>query len=131
MVEPVADLTPCSESRSERVATLPRQEHDTRATSHRYTGFLAAPEKRSVPPHPKVPSRRRRSEQDMADPAIAASPPRTNGARTGEVVLRTRELSKPYGERLAVNKLDLDVYRGEIFGFLGPNGAGKTTTIRM
>jgi ABC-2 type transport system ATP-binding protein len=45
--------------------------------------------------------------------------------------LRTRELSKRYGERLAVSTLDLDVYRGEIFGFLGPNGAGKTSTIRM
>jgi ABC-2 type transport system ATP-binding protein len=51
--------------------------------------------------------------------------------RTGEVVLRTRELSKLYGGRLAVDRLNLDVYRGEIFGFLGPNGAGKTTTIRM
>jgi ABC-2 type transport system ATP-binding protein len=47
------------------------------------------------------------------------------------VVLRTSQLSKRYGERLAVDRLDLEVRRGEIFGFLGPNGAGKTTTIRM
>ncbi|HEX9069372.1 MAG TPA: ABC transporter ATP-binding protein [Ktedonobacterales bacterium] len=47
------------------------------------------------------------------------------------VALRTRGLSKLYGARLAVNQLDLEVRRGEIFGFLGPNGAGKTTTIRM
>ncbi|MGZ3714519.1 MAG: ABC transporter ATP-binding protein [Ktedonobacterales bacterium] len=53
------------------------------------------------------------------------------GARAGEVVLRTRELTKRYGQRLAVNNLNLDVHQGEIFGFLGPNGAGKTTTIRM
>src|SRR3954451_1245194 len=52
-------------------------------------------------------------------------------ARTGEVVLRTRDLVKQYGQRLAVNNLNLEVYRGDIFGFLGPNGAGKTTTIRM
>lgn len=50
---------------------------------------------------------------------------------TGEVVLRLHALSKRYGERLAVDGLDLAVRRGEIFGFLGPNGAGKTTTIRM
>src|SRR5689334_12399688 len=46
-------------------------------------------------------------------------------------VLRTRALAKRYGQRMAVNGLDLDVRQGEIFGFLGPNGAGKTTTIRM
>lgn len=43
----------------------------------------------------------------------------------------TRELSKHFGETRAVDTLDLQVHRGEIFGFLGPNGAGKTTTIRL
>jgi ABC-2 type transport system ATP-binding protein len=51
--------------------------------------------------------------------------------RTGEVILRTQKLTKRYGARLAVDALDLEVQRGDIFGFLGPNGAGKTTTIRM
>jgi ABC-type multidrug transport system ATPase subunit len=46
-------------------------------------------------------------------------------------VLATHQLSKTYGSRPAVKHLELDVRRGEIFGFLGPNGAGKTTTIRM
>jgi ABC-2 type transport system ATP-binding protein len=46
-------------------------------------------------------------------------------------VLTTRGLSKTYGTRPAVRDLDLEVRRGEVFGFLGPNGAGKTTTIRM
>ncbi|GAC1447072.1 MAG: ABC transporter ATP-binding protein [Ktedonobacterales bacterium] len=49
----------------------------------------------------------------------------------GEVVLRTSDLSKRYKQRLAVDALNVEVRRGEIFGFLGPNGAGKTTTIRM
>ena len=40
-------------------------------------------------------------------------------------------LTKRYGEFLAVDRLSLEVARGEVFGFLGPNGAGKTTTIRM
>jgi ABC-2 type transport system ATP-binding protein len=45
--------------------------------------------------------------------------------------IRTIALSKSYGSRLAVDHLDLEVDRAELFGFLGPNGAGKTTTIRM
>ena len=46
-------------------------------------------------------------------------------------VLVSRSLSKSYGRHVAVDRLDLDVGEGEVFGFLGPNGAGKTTTIRM
>jgi ABC-type multidrug transport system ATPase subunit len=48
-----------------------------------------------------------------------------------DIILQTQGLSKVYGKRLAVNGLNLEVTRGEVFGFLGPNGAGKTTTIRM
>jgi ABC-type multidrug transport system ATPase subunit len=55
----------------------------------------------------------------------------TTPTRSHEVVLRTRNLTKQYGQRLAVDNLNLEVHRGDIFGFLGPNGAGKTTTIRM
>jgi len=46
-------------------------------------------------------------------------------------VLHTTDLTKRYGQRPVVKALNLEVQRGEIFGFLGPNGAGKTTTIRM
>lgn len=63
--------------------------------------------------------------------ATAPTPSASHGAPSGEIVLRTQQLSKKYGARLAVNNLTLTVRRGEVFGFLGPNGAGKTTTIRM
>jgi len=48
-----------------------------------------------------------------------------------EVVLSTTGLTKHFGQRVAVNDLDLEVKRGDVFGLLGPNGSGKTTTIRM
>jgi lipooligosaccharide transport system ATP-binding protein len=47
------------------------------------------------------------------------------------LVVTCRALTKGYGNRLAVNGLDLDVPRGVCFGLLGPNGAGKTTTLRL
>jgi ABC-2 type transport system ATP-binding protein len=46
-------------------------------------------------------------------------------------VIRLRGVVKRYGKFLAVRGIDLDIPRGELFGFLGPNGAGKTTTLRM
>lgn len=48
-----------------------------------------------------------------------------------EKVIEVRGLHKNYGSFNAVDNLDLDVYKGDVFGFLGPNGAGKSTTIRM
>lgn len=48
-----------------------------------------------------------------------------------QIVVETKELTKNYGDFTAVNKLNLKIEEGEIFGFLGPNGAGKTTTILM
>jgi ABC-2 type transport system ATP-binding protein len=47
------------------------------------------------------------------------------------VALRCAGLVKRFGELVAVDHLDLEVYRGECFGLLGPNGAGKTTTVEM
>ncbi|MFO7949220.1 MAG: ABC transporter ATP-binding protein [Candidatus Fermentibacteraceae bacterium] len=46
-----------------------------------------------------------------------------------ESVVSARGLRKTYGETVALNGLDLEVRRGEVFGIVGPNGAGKTTTI--
>jgi ABC-2 type transport system ATP-binding protein len=84
------------------------------------------------------------------DPATDAASPRPAGsgerrvARKGRVRERervpiedpnapiiTRSLTKAYGDLVAVDHLDLELRRGEIFGLLGQNGAGKTTTILM
>ncbi|MBN9606011.1 MAG: ABC transporter ATP-binding protein [Actinomycetales bacterium] len=48
-----------------------------------------------------------------------------------DFAIRTFELSKSYGGRRALDRLDLDVRRGEVFGLLGHNGAGKTTTVSL
>ena len=48
-----------------------------------------------------------------------------------ENIVETYELTKQYGDLIAVDQLDMRVRKGEIFGFLGPNGAGKTTTVLM
>jgi ABC-2 type transport system ATP-binding protein len=50
---------------------------------------------------------------------------------SAEAVIATAGLSKDYGAGRGVFELDLEVERGEIFGFLGPNGAGKSTTMRL
>ncbi len=46
-------------------------------------------------------------------------------------MIRTDNLTMRFGDHMVVDRLDLDVRPGEIYGFLGPNGAGKTTTIHM
>jgi ABC-2 type transport system ATP-binding protein len=46
-------------------------------------------------------------------------------------MIRLTKLSKKYGKFTAVDAIDMEIRRGELFGFLGPNGAGKTTTMRM
>jgi ABC-type multidrug transport system ATPase subunit len=48
-----------------------------------------------------------------------------------EKVIEVQNLSKQFREVKAVDRLNLNVYKGDVFGFLGPNGAGKSTTIRM
>ncbi len=48
-----------------------------------------------------------------------------------QIVLQTKQLTRSFGNLVAVDNLELIVYHGEIFGLLGPNGAGKSTTINM
>ena len=47
------------------------------------------------------------------------------------LAIQTSQLTKTFGSLVAVNSIDLNIKRGELFGLLGPNGAGKTTTINM
>ncbi len=48
-----------------------------------------------------------------------------------EKIITVKNLSKKFGNFIAVNDISFDVYKGEIFGFLGANGAGKTTAMKM
>jgi len=64
------------------------------------------------------------SDSDTALPAIPQPP----GNRP---VVEVRDLSRSFGQFVAVDNISFSVMPGEIFGFLGPNGAGKSTTIRM
>ncbi len=50
---------------------------------------------------------------------------------SAELVIETKDITKAYNGKVVVDKLNLRIGKGEIFGFLGPNGAGKTTTILM
>jgi ABC-2 type transport system ATP-binding protein len=61
--------------------------------------------------------------------STASAAPAADAA--GEPVISVRELTKRYGELVAVDGVSFDVRRGEVFGILGPNGAGKTTTLEM
>lgn len=47
------------------------------------------------------------------------------------IVIKTTDLTKEFKDKLAVNKINIEIYEGEIFGILGPNGAGKTTFLKM
>jgi ABC-2 type transport system ATP-binding protein len=48
-----------------------------------------------------------------------------------EIILKTENLTKHFGQLVAVKNLNLEMRRGQVFGFLGPNGAGKSTTVGM
>ena len=48
-----------------------------------------------------------------------------------DTAVEVKNLTKRYGDLIAVNEVDFNIEKGEIFGLLGPNGAGKTTTIEM
>ena len=79
---------------------------------------------------------RRPDDAGQPAPAPAAStpdgaPPAGLPIEGRPIAVSTRGLTKVYDGKLALDRLDLDIARGEIFGYIGPNGAGKTTTIRL
>ena len=64
----------------------------------------------------------------MRDRSAVQSP---SGTVTGPTAVSVHDLTRAFGDFIAVDRVTFDVHEGEIFGFLGPNGAGKTTTIKM
>jgi ABC-2 type transport system ATP-binding protein len=70
-------------------------------------------------------------QKQEAIPCECGQNPHAGAGRTAAPVISMRGLTKRYGPLTALNKLSLDVHRGETFGFLGLNGAGKTTAIRL
>ncbi len=83
-----------------------------------------------VPPtNPSQPHASRHGQQMIhsgpsAQPGVVSFPP-------PDAAIATWGLTRTFGQKVAVNGLNLAVRRGEFFGFLGPNGAGKSTTIKM
>jgi ABC-2 type transport system ATP-binding protein len=71
------------------------------------------------------------TETDELTARLEAVIERVDGTRSDGPAIETEGLTKRYGAITAVDRLNLRVDPGEIFGFLGPNGAGKTTTMRM
>src|SRR5215472_14856779 len=63
--------------------------------------------------------------------ALSALEGRVADVADPDVLIRARGLSKKFGEFTAVDGIDFELSRGEVFGFLGPNGAGKSSTMRM
>jgi lipooligosaccharide transport system ATP-binding protein len=71
------------------------------------------------------------SELGPPPPAAATAPVPLSDATGAESLIAARDLHKAYGDFEAVRGIEVDVRKGEAFGFLGPNGAGKSSTMRM
>src|SRR5262245_31294947 len=90
---------------------------------HRRGTFMSVPlvdRPPSQPDHPDLVHHDRTATSAMPEPA----PDR-------DLAIEAVQLERRFGSFTAVDKVDLAVRRGEIYGFLGPNGAGKSTTLRM
>ena len=97
-------------------------------------GFTHAGVRRHRRDRCRIPRARRRLREVRAplmSTGLVDRPAATEPSDGAASVIRTRGLTKRYGDHVAVDALDLDIRPGEVFGLLGPNGAGKTTTILM
>ncbi len=72
-----------------------------------------------------------RKRTDGREATVSKSMGTSSNGRDDGCSVAIKDLSRHFGDFIAVNKVNLEVKKGEIFGFLGPNGAGKSTTIRM
>jgi lipooligosaccharide transport system ATP-binding protein len=70
-------------------------------------------------------------QRSSSSPYGSTSGLEATGASSSEVLIEARGLRKTFGDFVAVDGIDVQVRRGEAFGFLGPNGAGKSSTMRM
>ena len=80
-------------------------------------------------PRPQPASRH--SPPHAAEGSDPAGPVPPRAGPSGDVAIRAHALTKRFGDVVAVDNLDLNVARAQVYGFLGPNGSGKSTTIRM
>ncbi len=77
---------------------------------------------------PKPPSEESRTAGDEPQSPEA---PSADAEEARPVIIRTKNLTKAYDGKLALQALNLEIRQGDIFGYIGPNGAGKTTTLRI
>jgi ABC-2 type transport system ATP-binding protein len=119
--------TPTEEDAPEQVsaATKASPGASTTRTGVPSRGSRQSPRRRAVAPAESAGGREApRTRRRLTVAEVLADVP-------DDAVIVTRRLTKDYGDFTAVQRLDLTVRRGEVFGLLGPNGAGKTTTVLM
>ena len=80
---------------------------------------------------PARPGQRPVAAQDRSDDVGPHHPAAQEEIRRRTAMIETHDLTKMYGELYALNRLNLTLKQGDVYGFIGPNGAGKTTTMRI
>src|SRR5215471_6053206 len=72
-----------------------------------------------------------KNNQSFVTNTVPKTTPSSDNEYNTSPAVVTRDLTRVFGQKVAVDHLNLTVQRGEFFGFLGPNGAGKSTSIKM